>query len=75
MPTITVDVELDDFGDDDLLEECKSRGLTVITQAATTDSGATELVVERAYLAARAMPSIPQELKDLFWLIHGRAIA
>lgn len=75
MPTITVDVELDDFGDDDLLEECKSRGLNVITQAATTDSGATELVIERAYLAARAMQSIPQELKDLFWLIHGRAIA
>lgn len=75
MPTITVDVDLDDFDDDDLLEECKSRGLNVIAQAAISDSGATELVVERAYLAARSMQSIPQELKDLFWLIHGRAIA
>lgn len=75
MPTITVDVELDDFGDDDLLEECKARGLNIITQATTAGSGATELVVERAYLAARSMQSIPQELKDLFWLIHGRAIA
>ncbi|HHA2690839.1 TPA: hypothetical protein ACOEPG_002818 [Stenotrophomonas maltophilia] len=75
MPTITVDVDLDDFDDDDLLEECKTRGLNVITNAAATDSGTSELVIERAYLAARAMQSIPQELKDLFWLIHGRAIA
>jgi len=75
MPTITVDVDLDDFDDDDLLEECKARGLDVIAKTAASDPGTSELVVERAYLAARSMQSIPQELKDLFWLIHGRAIA
>ena len=34
MPTITVDVELEDFDDSDILEECRSRGLNVLPTAA-----------------------------------------
>ncbi len=30
MPTITVDVDLDYFDDQDLLEECRVRGLSVL---------------------------------------------
>lgn len=74
MPTITVDVELEDFDDSDLLEECRSRGLNVLPTA-PADVPAADLTVERAYLAARAMPDLPRELKDLFWVVHGRAIA
>ncbi|HDX0898489.1 TPA: hypothetical protein RNS99_000713 [Stenotrophomonas maltophilia] len=74
MPTITVDVELEDFDDSDILEECRSRGLNVLPTAAA-DAPAADLVVERAYLAARAMTDLPRELKDLFWIVHGRAIA
>lgn len=32
-------------------------------------------IIERAYLAAKAMPSIPREVADLFWHVHGRALA
>ena len=74
MPTITVDVDLDDFDDQDLLEECRVRGLNVLPTA-PADVPVAELVAERAYLAARAMTELPQELKDLFWVVHGRAIA
>ncbi|MEN5207994.1 hypothetical protein ABE493_07710 [Stenotrophomonas terrae] len=32
-------------------------------------------IIERAFLAANALPDVPQELTDLFWLIHGRAMS
>ncbi|HZF96857.1 MAG TPA: hypothetical protein VEY92_01195 [Pseudoxanthomonas sp.] len=34
-----------------------------------------ERVVEQAYLAARRVPKLPREIADLFWHVHGRAIA
>ena len=34
-----------------------------------------ERVVEQAYLAARRVPNLPREIADLFWHVHGRAIA
>jgi len=74
MATITVDVYLEDFDDSDLVEECRSRGLNVLPTA-PADVPSAELVVERAYLAARTMTELPQELKDLFWIVHSRAIA
>ncbi|MDH7551841.1 hypothetical protein [Stenotrophomonas geniculata] len=74
MATITVDVDLGEFNDSDLLEECKVRGLTVLPTAPASVPKA-DLVVERAYLAVRGMTNLPQELKDLFWVVHGRAIA
>ena len=47
MPTITVDVDLDEFDDQDLLEECRVRGLNVLPTA-PADVPVAELVVERA---------------------------
>ncbi len=32
-------------------------------------------IIERAFLAAQKIPNIPAELKDLFWVVHGRAMA
>ncbi|MBB5875851.1 hypothetical protein [Xanthomonas sp. 3498] len=31
--------------------------------------------VERAFLAAKALPSCPPEIADLFWVVHQRAMA
>lgn len=34
-----------------------------------------ESIVEAAYSVVKSMPDCPKELKDLFWKVHGRAIA
>lgn len=31
-------------------------------------------IIERAYIATKALPVIPRELADLFWIVHGRAL-
>lgn len=38
------------------------------------DSTCIDGIVERAYLAAKALPSLPREISDLFWHVHGRAM-
>lgn len=32
-------------------------------------------VIERAFLAAKALPNCPPEIAELFWVVHGRAMA
>ena len=39
------------------------------------DTSIAERFVEQAYLAARRVPDLPREIADLFWHVHGRAIA
>ncbi|HEL5025686.1 TPA: hypothetical protein UOA81_000855 [Stenotrophomonas maltophilia] len=72
--TVDVDVDLDEFDDADILKECKTRGLIALPNA-PADATNADLVIERAYLACRFLPGMPQELKDLFWQVHGRAMA
>ena len=31
-------------------------------------------VIENAYLAAKRLADLPNEIKDLFWIVHGRAL-
>lgn len=31
-------------------------------------------IIERAFNAAKALPTIPREIADLFWYVHGRAL-
>lgn len=38
------------------------------------DAAHAETIIERAYCAARSMPSVPREIADLFWHVHGRAL-
>lgn len=71
MPMVYVDVDLDDFDDDDLAQECKSRGISVLADSLNDHAA----IVERAYMKARQMTDLPAELKDLFWHVHGRALA
>jgi len=64
---------MEEFGNDELISECKVRGLTVLPSASANDAEAAQ-IVERAYLACRDRPDMPRELKDLFWKVHDRAM-
>lgn len=74
MAQVTIDIDLDEFDDAEILSECKARGLSPLPNAPSPIANA-DVVVERAYLACRSLPGLPQELKELFWQIHGRAMA
>jgi len=69
MPCISIDVDLDEFEDRDLLDECRKRGLV-----GSISAGEHEALVERAFLAVRDIPDLPRDLKDLFYQVHDRAI-
>lgn len=70
--TVEVDVDLDEFSDKELIDECKKRAITAAVGNA--DASEAGLVVERAFLACRARTDLPQELKDMFWKVHDRAM-
>lgn len=74
MPTVYVDVDLDEFTDNEILEEAKARKLHVPGMPGDGDEELRENTIERAYLAARRMDNLPRELADLFWIVHNRAL-
>lgn len=63
---VTVDVELDEFSDEDLIEELDRRG------CALTDSG-TKLV-EKIYQNRRLGKDFKTELDQLIYLVTGRVV-
>lgn len=65
----TVDVELDDFSDDDLIEELDKRGLG----AEVPESTATELI-ERIYLKRRVGKDYQTELEQLIYQTIGKIV-
>jgi hypothetical protein len=65
----TVDVELDDFEDDDLLEEIQRRGLGAEVPATT----ATELI-ESIYLKRRLGKDYQSELEQLIYQTIGKIV-
>lgn len=83
--TVTVDVDvevdiddfLDDVENDDLVAECVRRGLGVdecfVDPSRDDDPTARESIIEQAYLCALRTP-MPQEIRDLLYKVHGRAI-
>ncbi|ENE1253985.1 TPA: hypothetical protein UM365_000548 [Stenotrophomonas maltophilia] len=75
MPYISVEVDLDEFDDDDIRDEYNARKLGQLAET-NVDAGdhGSDLIVERAFLVARSMSQLPSEIKDLFWKVHGRAI-
>jgi len=38
------------------------------------DTARLENIIERAYTAALNMAELPREIRDLFWLVHDRAL-
>lgn len=65
----TVDVELDDFSDDDLKEELEKRGLG----AEVLESTATE-IIERIYLKRRLGKDYQPELEQLIYQTIGKVV-
>jgi hypothetical protein len=65
----TVDVELDDFSDDDLKEEMERRGLGAEVLAST----ATELI-ESIYLKRRLGKDYQTELEQLIYQTIGKVV-
>lgn len=78
---VEVDIDIDDIIDDmseaeknELHAKLSGRG-GVEFGSGTGDQARIENIIERAYCAARSMPSVPREIADLFWHVHGRALA
>lgn len=66
---VTVDVDLDDFDDDELIEECKNRGIWPNQVADTTSNSISEL-----YEAYTAGKDITEQLRKVFDVELGRII-
>lgn len=73
MPTVytevEVDVTLDDFDDDDLIEELERRGKGL----EIADTNGTELV-EQIYAKRRLGKNFNRELDDLIYLVTGKIV-
>jgi hypothetical protein len=77
MPTVyvetEVDVELDDFDDDDLIEELERRGLDYNTRGVDPDEMRT--LLERIWMKRRnGNPDYQRELDALIWGVLGRVV-
>lgn len=59
---------------EDKAEMLKLLGQSVPFGLGDGDSARRDTTVERAYLAAKALPNCPRDLADLFWHVHGRAM-
>ena len=69
---VEVDVDLEDFDTDDLIEELERRGLDYNTQGVDGDD--MRLVLEQVWLRRRQGQDYQQELDQLIWGILGKAI-
>ena len=72
MPTVykevEVDVDLDDFDDDDLIDEMERRGLDV------TDSGSASELIEKIWLKRRQGQDFTRELDRLIYATIGKIV-
>lgn len=78
----SVDVDFDEIIEqldaDDVAEIVKRKlpqGIAVEVGLGDGDVAYTRSVIARAEAAARRLPDLPNELRDLFWHVHGVAIA
>jgi hypothetical protein len=72
MPTIytevEVDVDLDDFADDDLIEELERRGI----QLEMNHPEELRQLIEKMYQKCGLNQNIDEELREFFWRSIGR---
>ncbi|WP_369916495.1 hypothetical protein AB8810_10930 [Xanthomonas sp. NCPPB 3005] len=85
----TVDVEVDvDVGMDDIakaVEHASEKEKAAIAAKlfgggvpfglGDGDAERAATLIERAFLAAKSLPSCPPEIAEMFWVVHGRAMA
>jgi hypothetical protein len=65
-----VEVDLDDFDNDDLIEEIRSRGLSLNTEYVSGDK--MRDLLEDVYEKRRQCQDYQRELNDLIWYGLGR---
>lgn len=82
--TVEVDVDIciedlvEDLDDSDKAKLAEAIGAApgvALDGTGDGDLARRDTLIERAYLATRNLPQVPSELADMFWLVHGRAIA
>jgi hypothetical protein len=66
---VEVDVDMDDFSDEDLLEELESRN---IQPAGWDNPENTKELVYKMYEKVRLNQNIDEELREFFWRTIGR---
>jgi len=82
--TVEIDEEVD-LDVDDIVEglEPADKAILLMRLGGTTanglgcgdgDAARRRNIIERAYTAALNMPELPREIRDLFWLVHDRAL-
>lgn len=77
---VDVEIDLEDAVDDLSAAEknqlmAKLAGGGVPFGLGEGDQPRIHTIIERAFLAAKQMPTIPREIADLFWHVHGRALS
>jgi hypothetical protein len=72
MPTVykevEVDIDLDDFDDDDIIDEMERRGLDV------SDAGAASELIEKIWLKRRQGQDFTHELDRLIYATIGKVV-
>lgn len=69
---VEVDIDLDDFSDDDLLEEIERRNIQ--PSDAWDNPNETKELVHKMYEKVRLKQNIDEELRDFFWRSIGRSL-
>lgn len=76
MTTVSIDVDLNDvlsrLDDDEVRELLSDYGAPAFVGEG--DAARREHIIERAYTVALNLPELPREIRDLFWLVHDRAL-
>jgi hypothetical protein len=72
------DEVLDQLDDEDL-KELFQKHLPLTGVAVPEGQGRGDVpidrIVEQAFLATKRLPAVPEALRDLFWRVHGLALA
>lgn len=71
-----VDIDIDDI-DTGIRQEDKAKLIAKLGGDGLLGDGDVarrDNIIERAYTAALNMPELPREIRDLFWLVHDRAL-
>ena len=70
--TTEVEVDLDEFGDDELLEELERRNIQ--PSNGWLDPEQTRDLINTMYEKVRLRQTIDEELRELFWRTIGRSL-
>lgn len=74
MVDVDIDIDVEELVGDMSAREKTELAKALGNQAPGDGDPGAERIIETAYLAARRMATLPREIADLFWHVHGRAL-